>query len=116
MVKSKYDLDLVFQALADPTRRDILQNLSRKEQAMSELAVPFKMSLVAVSKHVKVLERAGLVERRWDGNYSYISLNAKAMLTADQWLGNYRKFWEDRLDSLEKYLNEMQKKNKGEKS
>lgn len=110
MVNCKYDLDLIFQALADPTRRTILKNLSRSERAMSELAEPFEMSLVAVSKHVKVLERAGLVERRWDGNFSYISLKAQAMSKADDWLEYYRKFWESRLDALENYLNDDQKK------
>ncbi len=113
MVKCKYDLDLVFQALADPTRRRILKNLSRKERVMTELAEPFDMSLVAISKHVKVLERAGLVQRRWAGNFTYISLNAEAMSTADDWLENYRQFWEARLDALENYLDEMQKKEGG---
>lgn len=105
MVKSKgYSLDLIFQALADPTRRAILKNLSRRERAVSEVAEPFEMSLVAVSKHIKVLERAGLVHRRWAGNFSYLSLNAQAMLTADQWIEYYRKFWEARLDSLQDFL------------
>lgn len=112
MVKCKYDLDKIFKALADPTRRTLIKNLSRSERVMTELAAPFDMSLAAISKHVKVLETAGLVERRWDGNFSYISLNAQAMAAADEWLENYRKFWEARLDSLEKYLKEEQKKEK----
>lgn len=109
MVKCKYDLDLIFQALADPTRRTILKNLSRKERAMSEVAQPFDMSLVAVSKHVKVLERAGLVERRWDGNFTYLKLNPEAMRSADGWMDYYRQFWEQTLDRLESYLEEIQK-------
>lgn len=113
MVKSKgYDLDLIFQALADPTRRSILKNLSLRERPMTEVALPFDMSLAAVSKHVKVLERAGLVERRWEGNFSFLSLNAKAMKTADEWLEEYRKFWEARLDALEEFLNKSNKKGK----
>ncbi len=111
MVKSQdYDLDLIFQALADPTRRSMLKNLSRKERAITDLAEPFDMSLVAVSKHVKVLERAGLVERRWAGNFSYLKLNPKAIHSADDWIEYYRKFWELSLDRLDNYLQETQKK------
>ncbi len=112
MVKSNYDLDDIFQALADPTRRSILKSLSRSELIITEVAKPFDMSFVAVAKHIKVLERAKLVERRWDGNFSYLKLNAKAMLTADEWLENYREFWEQSLDRLENYLKEMQTKEK----
>jgi len=116
MVKScAYDLDLIFRALADPTRRAILRNLSRRERAVTELAEPFDMSLVAISKHVKVLERAGLVERRWAGNFSYLKLNAKAMQTADEWIEHYRKFWEQSLDRLDNFLQEMKQKEKGKK-
>lgn len=82
---------------------------------MTKVAEPFDISLVAVSKHVKVLERAGLVQRRWDGNFSYLRLNAKAMQTANEWLEHYRKFWEQSLDRLGNYLQEMRKKEKGEK-
>ena len=113
MVKSQdYDLDLIFKALADPTRRSILKSLSRKERAITELAEPFDMSLVAVAKHVKVLERAQLVHRRWEGSFSYLTLNAKAMLTADQWLGNYKEFWEQSFDRLDNYLQKMKTKEK----
>ena len=92
------------------SRRAILHRVAHSEKAMTELAEPFDRSLVAVSKHVKVLERAGLVERRWHGNYSYLKLNPEALLTADQWLENYRKFWEQSLDRLENYLKDTQKK------
>lgn len=116
MVKSKdHDLDFIFRALADPTRRAILKNLSRREKAITEVAEPFDMSFVAVSKHVKVLERAGLVKRRWTGNFSYLKLNAKAMKTADEWIEYYRKFWEQSLDRLDNFLQEMRKKEKDEK-
>ena len=116
MVKSsEYDLDLIFQALADPTRRAMLKSLSRHERAVTELAEPFDMSLVAASKHVKVLERAGLVNRRRQGAFSYVSLNARAMKSADAWLNYYRKFWEQSLDRLDQYLQEMKKKEAEEK-
>ncbi len=111
MVKSSdYNLDLIFQALADPTRRAILNRLSKHERAITEVAEPFDMSLVAVAKHVKVLERARLVQRRRHGSFSYLRLNGKAMLTADQWIEHYRKFWEESLDRLENYLKEIQMK------
>lgn len=115
MVKCKSDnLDLIFQALAHETRRDILKSLSHRERAITEVAEPFRMSLVAVSKHVKVLEKAGLVKRRWDGNFSYLKLNPQAMQTADEWLDYYRKFWEQSLDRLDRFLQEEQNKEKGE--
>ena len=104
MVKSNYDLDEIFRALADPTRRAILKRLSRSELVITEVAKPFDMSFVAVAKHIKVLERAQLVERRWDGNFSYLKLNAKAMRSANEWIGTYREFWEQSLDRLENYL------------
>lgn len=105
MVKSRaYDLNLIFRALADPTRRAILKTLSRSERAIGEVAEPFDMSLVAVSKHVKVLERARLIHRRWEGSSSYLSLNPEAIMTAEEWTGYYRQFWESRLDSLKDFI------------
>ena len=106
------ELDLIFQALAHPTRRAILNHLTRGERPITEVAEPFRTSFVAVSKHVKILERAGLVERRWEKNFSYLRINAKAMQTADEWLEHYRKFWEYSLDRLDKYLQEVKKKEK----
>jgi len=109
MVKSSgYDLDLIFQALADPTRRAILSRLKKREIGITEIAEPFDMSLVAVAKHVKVLERAKLIERRRHGSFSYLRLNGKAMLSADEWLEHYRIFWEQSLDRLENYLKQVQ--------
>ena len=101
-----YNLDLIFQALADPTRRAILRKLTRRERPITEVARPFDISLAAVSKHVKVLERARLVHRRKSGSFSYLSFNPKAMLTADEWIEFYRKFWEERLDALKKFVEE----------
>ncbi|MEI1318014.1 ArsR/SmtB family transcription factor [Leptospira venezuelensis] len=109
MVESKkYDLDLIFQALSDPTRRAMLRSLSKKERVITEIAKPFEMSLAAASKHIKVLEKARLVNRRKEGSFSYLSLNGKAMLSADRWIQHYRKFWEDQLDSLKELLEEIE--------
>lgn len=110
MVESKvsknYDLDRIFQALGDPTRRAILRELSRRERAITEIAQPFRISLAAVSKHVKVLERARLVHRRREGSFSYLRLNGEAMLSADRWIEHYRKFWTGRLGALKRLLEE----------
>jgi DNA-binding transcriptional ArsR family regulator len=99
-------LDLVFHALSDSTRRAILQAVSRGERTVGELAGPFRMSLAAVSKHLKVLERARLVRRRKQGSFYLISLDAEALMGAEQWMSHYRQFWGERLavlkDSLEK--------------
>jgi DNA-binding transcriptional ArsR family regulator len=101
MVESRsYDLDLIFHALSDPTRRAIMKNLTRREKPITEVAKPFEMSLAAVSKHVKVLERARLVNRDRRGSFSYLTLNPSAMQTAGQWIDHYRQLWEDRLDAL----------------
>jgi len=101
---SAYDLDLIFHALSDPTRRAILKTLTRHERPISAVAKPFEMSLAAVSKHVKVLERARLVERTRRGSFSYLSLNGKAMHSAGQWLDHYRAIWEERLENLAELL------------
>ena len=106
MVKYNYDLDLVFNALADPTRRIILRQILEGEKRVTELAKPFKMSLAAVSKHLKVLEKARLINRRMQGREYYMSFNHEALFTAVKWISLYRTFWEDRLDSLEEYLSQ----------
>ena len=105
MVESgAYDLDLIFHALSDPTRRAILKSLTRHERPITAVARPFEISLAAVSKHVKVLERARLVQRTRRGSYSYLSLNARAMVSAGQWLDHYRAIWEERLENLTQLL------------
>ncbi len=105
MVESETDrLDLVFGALADRTRRDILRRISRRERSVMEIAEPFHMSLAAVSKHLKVLERARLIHRDRRGSYHYVRLNAGSLRAADHWLRTYRQFWEDRLGSLKSFL------------
>src|SRR5205809_1289296 len=106
----KYDpgpaeLDAVFSALSDPTRRAIVVRLTEGEASVSELAQPFEFSLPAVTKHLAVLERAGLLERRKEGRVRRCRLLAEPMRVADDWLGSYRVFWQERLDSLSEYLN-----------
>jgi DNA-binding transcriptional ArsR family regulator len=106
---SAYDLDLIFHALSDPTRRAILKNLTRQERAIGAVAKPFEMSLAAVSKHVKVLERARLIQRSRRGSYSYLSLNGKAMISAGHWIDHYRAIWEQRLEALARVLEEEER-------
>jgi DNA-binding transcriptional ArsR family regulator len=101
-------LDKTFGALADPTRRRILAQLSEGEICVTDLAKPHAMSLAAVSKHVIVLERAGLVKRRKDGRVHSLALDAKPMEEAQAWLDRYRQFWTANLDGFEKYLEKLQ--------
>ena len=101
-------LSVVFSALADPTRRAILERLSRGEATVLELAAPFAMSLPAVSKHLKVLERAGLISRGREAQWRPCRLEATAMQGAADWLDEYRQFWEESLDRLDEYLREVQ--------
>ncbi len=97
-------LDRLFHALADRTRRDMLKRLSKGEQRVSELAAPFAMSLAAASKHIKVLESAGLVSRSIAGRTHHCRLSPGELARAHAWLGFYEKFWTDRLDALEAEL------------
>jgi DNA-binding transcriptional ArsR family regulator len=105
-------LSLTFGALADPTRRAILARLARGPAAVTELAAPFDMSLPAVSKHLKVLERAGLIERGREAQWRPCELKAKPLKDAAEWVERYRTFWEERLDRLDEYLRELQQKKK----
>ncbi len=97
-------LDLVFSAVADPTRRAILQTLAAKPATIGEIARPFPVSLNAISKHVMVLERAGLVQREVHGREHLCSLNPRPLEDATSWLEHYRQFWEVRMESLERYV------------
>jgi len=106
MVDQNERLTLVFRALGDPTRRAMLNHLARGERTVSELAEPFDMSLAGASKHVKVLERAGLVRRRVEGRTHHCRLDAKRLAAAHEWLRRYEGFWSDRLDALEALLEE----------
>ncbi len=100
----KYNLDKTFAALADPTRRAILARLSGGHATVGELAEPFEMSLPAVSKHLKVLQQAGLIERRRDGRTQICAVQAAPLQDADEWLAHYRAFWDGSLDSLAQFL------------
>ncbi len=106
------DLDHTFAALADPTRRAILARLASGEASVSELAKPFDISLPAISKHLKVLERAGLISRGRDAQFRPCRLEPRALKAASDWLETYRMFWEQSLDHLELYLKELQGKEK----
>jgi DNA-binding transcriptional ArsR family regulator len=101
-------LSLTFAALADPTRRAILQRLAEGKASVMELAKPFEMSLPAVSKHLKVLERAGLIVRGRDAQYRPCVLTAQPLQSVDEWISGYRKFWEQSFDRLNAYLKELQ--------
>jgi DNA-binding transcriptional ArsR family regulator len=103
-------LSETFQALADPTRRAILARLTLGETSVNELAEPFDMSLPAVSKHLKVLERAGLISRSRDAQYRPCKLEAQTLQSVDAWLDEYRRFWEARFDRLDDYLKKLQRK------
>ena len=105
-------LNATFAALADPTRRAILARLASGEASVSELAVPFEMSLPAVSKHLKVLERAGLITRGRAAQWRPCRLEAAPLKDASDWLEEYRRFWEESFDRLEEYLRELQEKEK----
>jgi len=105
MVKySSKNLNRTFAALADPTRRRILAQLARGNRCVTDLARPHAMSLPAVSKHLRVLEKAGLLRRRRYGRVHQLNLEAKPMQQAVRWIEEYRKFWEGSLDRLAEYL------------
>ena len=105
-------LDLMFQALADPTRRGLIARLSRGPASVSELAEPFDMSLPAVVQHIQVLETSGLVKSEKVGRVRTCRLEPKALMTAEDWLSSQRASWEARLDRLGEYLQELQGKEK----
>ena len=105
MVKrSTEKLNLTFSALSDPTRRAILAKLSGGDSTVTELAEPHRMSLPAVSKHLRILERAGLIKREVEGRVHMMHLESEPLKDAVKWLERYRRFWEGRFDELEKLL------------
>jgi len=104
MVTNSHELDLIFAALADPTRRSILERLAESNVTVGELARPFEISRPAISKHLRVLERAGLVQRTRDGRLSRCGLDAAPMRDAAEWVEKYRVFWESQLEALSRYL------------
>jgi DNA-binding transcriptional ArsR family regulator len=101
-------LSYTFSALADPTRRAILARLALGETSVTELAEPFEMSMPAVSKHLKVLERAGLISRGREAQWRPCRLDAGPLKEAAGWIEEYRRFWEQTLDRLDKYLREIE--------
>jgi DNA-binding transcriptional ArsR family regulator len=103
-------LSATFAALADPTRRAILARLALGETSVSEIAEPFKVSLPAISKHLKVLERAGLITRGRAAQWRPCRIEPKPLKGVDEWLEEYRGFWEERLDRLDAYLRTLQAK------
>ena len=109
-------LDSTFAALADPTRRAILARLALGETSVTELAKPFDMSLPAVSKHLKVLERAGLITRGRAAQWRPCRIEPKALKNIDEWLENYRRFFEGSLDRLEDYLKTLKAEEAGGES
>ena len=104
MVTNDHQLDQTFAALADPTRRAILSRLAVGDATVGELADPFSISRPAVSKHLRVLERAGMVRTTRDGRLSRCGLDAAPMRDAAEWVENYRAFWEQQLDALTRYI------------
>lgn len=107
MVTNTENLDLTFGALADPTRRAILRHLSRGEATVNELARPFDISRPAISKHLRVLERAGLVRRTPEGRVSRCTLDARPLRRAAEWVSFYREYWEGQLDNLQHYFEQI---------
>src|SRR5580700_1122549 len=106
------DLSTTFAALADPTRRAILARLASGETSVTELAEPFEMSLPAISKHLKVLERAGLIGRGRDAQWRPCRLEAGPLKGVDDWVARYRQFWAQSFDRLDDYLRELKTKEK----
>jgi len=104
MVEYSKSLNVVFAAVADPTRRAILAALARKPATVTEIAKPFPVSLNAISKHLMMLERAGLIRRQVVGREHHCSIEPRPLREAAAWIEHYRRFWEDRLDSLERHL------------
>jgi len=105
-------LSETFAALADPTRRAILARLASGEASVTELAQPFDMSMPAISKHLKVLERARLIARGRDAQYRPCRLDAAPLKDAAEWIGEYRRFWEESFEKLDEYLEELKSKEK----
>ena len=109
---SSSSLDTTFSALSDPTRRAILRRLANGERMVTELAEPFHISLPAISKHLRVLEKAGLLAQKKDGRIHRCRIVVRPLRDASEWIAHYRRFWEESFDRLDAYLVELQKKEK----
>ena len=117
MVESNSDrLDAVFRALADPTRRAMVRSLSRQPRSVGELAEPFEISLAAASKHIKVLEGAGIVQREVQGRTHVCRLDARPLHAGMEWMRHYEQFWNQRLDALESLLRTEDRENAARKA
>lgn len=113
MVKYQADsLNATFAALADPTRRAIMKRLTAQKRSVTELAEPFEISLAAISKHLRVLEKAGLVVQEREGRVRRCRLSGRPLRDAARWIERYRQFWEESFDRLDEYLHELQLKEK----
>jgi DNA-binding transcriptional ArsR family regulator len=113
---AKLSLDTAFAALSDPTRRAILARLALGETSVTELAQPFAMSLPAVSKHLKVLERAGLIARGREAQWRPCRIEPRALKDIDDWLNHYRRFFDESFDRLDDYLQKLQAKDRDPKT
>src|SRR5881398_1602057 len=113
-MQATHRLDTIFAAIADPTRRAILARLAAGKASVTELAEPFAMTLPAVSKHLKVLERAGLIARGRERQWRPARLEARRLKEAAEWIERYRRFWEESYDRLDEYLEELQGRGKEE--
>ena len=109
---SAHQLDSTFAALADPTRRAILSRLAKSDASVTELAAPFELSLPAITKHLKVLERAGLISRTRQAQFRPCRLRATPLRDAADWIEHYRRFFDESFDRLDDYLREIQRKEK----
>ena len=112
MIQASPQLDLVFAALADPTRRAILARLARGEATVNELVAPFDLRQPTISKHLKVLEAAGLVTRGREAQFRPVKLDARPLEGVARWVGDYRRFWEASFDRLDDYVKQLQRKEK----
>lgn len=112
MVERTTALDAVFASLSDPTRRDILRRVSRRSMSVSEIAGHYPVSLAAVAKHLTVLERARLIEKTRRGKEQIVTIAPKPLAAASEYLDRYRELWEKRLDALDRYLRNIQRKGK----
>lgn len=108
MVEYSISLDSVFSSLADSTRRDILNRLTKQEMTVKEVSVPYEMSLAAVSKHLKILERARLITKRKKGKERVVCISPQALSDAGEYLDKYSQIWQSRYEKLEKLLNEKE--------
>ena len=112
MVQYQMTVDRAFAALADPTRRAILARLAAGEASVTALAAPFDMSMPAISKHLKALERAGLISRGREAQWRPCRLEARPLKDAAAWVDHYRRFWEESFDRLDEYLRDLKNKEK----